>query len=451
MLRASFAAERAGIPSATIVSSQFMRLGKHVSKGLGMEALPMAEYQGVPMTDGIEQLKRKVAATMVDQIVSGLTSQPLQGQGDIEPAPDEIVFGGDLVGVQDYFYDRLWTDGLPIIPPTRATVAHMLRFTTRAASDVVGVLPPDNRQATVWSIAVNGVMAGCRPEYMPLLIATVEAIAAPEFRLRSAGSTPGWEPLVIVNGPIAKQLDFNAGTGAMRSGRRANSTVGRFLKLYMRNVAGLRTPPGEGDKGIIGSNFNVALAEDEDSIAQLGWNTFSTDRGFAIKESVVTVQGVLFTSPPIYSSGDTAELHLQMLLEVFGQACTYRAHVGLINKAYEPLLILGPSVARVLAKDGLSKNDLRHFLFKHATMPAHTMERYALAGGHTRFSLRELARKGDIPMAYYESDDPDRLVPVFVAPEMIGVVVAGDSGRNQSKGYVINHVHGRPVSKRIVS
>jgi len=314
---------------------------------------------------------------------------------------------------------------------------------------VIGVLPPESRQATVWNTAVNGVMAGCQPEYMPVLLAVVEAIADPVFRLRNAGSTPGWEPLVIVNGPIVRQLAFNFGTGAMRAGRRANTSIGRFLKLYMRNIAGLRIPPGEGDKGTIGANFNVALAEDEELVARLGWTSFGIDRGFHSGDSVVTVQGVLYTSPPIYSSGEAARSHLEMLTEIFGQACAYRAHVGAKNRGYEPLLVLGPSVARVIAHDGLSKDDVRRFLFEHAHMSAETMERYALAGGHTNFNLRSLVDNGEIPQEYALSTDPQRRVPVFVSADMIGIVVAGDVGRNQSKGYVINHVHGTPVSRKV--
>jgi hypothetical protein len=102
------------------------------------------------------------------------------------------------------------------------------------------------------SIAVNGVMAGCRPEYMPVLVAVVEAIAKPNFRLEDAGSTPSWEPLIILSGPIIKELDFNHGAGLMKIGRQANGSIGRFLRLYLRNICGYRIAPGDGDKGSIG-------------------------------------------------------------------------------------------------------------------------------------------------------------------------------------------------------
>ena len=124
-------------------------------------------------------------------------------------------------------------------------------------------------QATVWSVAVNGVMAGCRPEYMPILVAVVEAIADPEWRIQDAGATPGWEPLIVLSGPMVKRLGFNTGSGLMRMGSRPAASMGRFLRMYLRNVAGLRVPPGTTDKGSIGSSFNVALAEDEDATRAL--------------------------------------------------------------------------------------------------------------------------------------------------------------------------------------
>src|SRR5919201_3987899 len=165
-----------------------------------------------------------------------------------------------------------------MIPPTLERIGRFLAHTRRGPDEVVGRLLPENRAATVWSIAVNGVMAGGRPEYMPVLVAIVEAIADPIFRVEDAGSTPGWEPLVIVSGPVARRLDLNHGQGVMRVGRQANTSVGRFLRLYLRNVAGLRIPPGAGDKGSIAGSFNVALAEDEDAAAALGWSTCSAPR-----------------------------------------------------------------------------------------------------------------------------------------------------------------------------
>src|SRR5262249_16216911 len=142
-----------------------------------------------------------------------------------EPVPRDIVFKGTYEEVQDFFDERMWADGLPVAPPTIKRVEEFLKFTDRAPEEVLGIVQPDFREATIWNVAVNGVMAGCRPEYMPVLIAVTEAMIDPKFFVEDAGSTPGWEPLIILNGPIIKELDFNYGGGVMRIGRRANTSI----------------------------------------------------------------------------------------------------------------------------------------------------------------------------------------------------------------------------------
>ena len=449
MLRAAAIAEGAGVPSVSIVTTPFMQQAAVVMKGVGMPGLPIAEYPGVPMTDGPDTVRAKVEA-LIEQIVGGLARPAATTPtAAVEPGPRDVAFRGTLDEVQDFFYRNLWTDGLPVMPPTIPRVERFLEFTKRAPGDVIGQLLPENRAATVWSIAVNGVMAGCRPEYMPLLVALVEAIAEPEFRVQDAGSTPGWEPLVIVSGPVARALDLNYGQGVMRVGRQANTSVGRFLRLYLRNVAGLRIPPGAGDKGSIAGTFNVALAEDEAAAAAMGWTTFGQDQGFAREDSVVTVQSVVSASPPIYTAGTRALDHVQVLAEVFGRACAYWSCTGMKYARWQPLLVIGPSIAKVVAADGWTKDDVRTYLHEHVTIPAREAEKYAWHLGSTAFSLRAQVAAGVLPPEYAASGDPDRPVPVFVKPGWIGIVVAGDPGRNQSKGYCNNHIQGGRVSKRV--
>ena len=433
----------------SIVTTPFMQQAAVVSKGVGLPSLPIAEYPGVPMTDGPEAVARKVEA-LLPQIIAGLAgARDVARAAVAEPPPREIVYRGSLEEIQEHFHEHLWSDGLPVIPPTLAHVERFLAHTRRAPDDVIGRLLPENRAATIWSIAVNGVMAGCWPEYMPVLVAIVEAIAEPIFRVEDAGSTPGWEPLVIVSGPIAKRFDLNHGQGVMRVGRQSNTTLGRFLRLYLRNVAGLRIPPGAGDKGSIAGSFNVALAEDEAAAAALGWPTFGADQGFTREDSVVTVQSVVSISPPIYSAGTRALEHARILAEVFGGACGYWSSIGMKYARWEPLLVLGPSIARVIAEDGWSKDDLRRYLHEHVTITARQAETYALQVGATSYTLEAHVKAGVLPAAYALSTDPERTVPVFVQPEKIGILVAGDPGRNQSKGYVNNHIQGGRVSKRI--
>jgi len=444
--------ERAGYPTVSIVSSGFLKQAEVVARGLGLPDLPIAHYPGVPMTDSVEELQRKVEHELIPQIIRGITAQEVvtfTQTAAPDPAPRDVVFRGTLDEVGEHFYSNQWSDGLPIIPPTLERIERFLRYTDRAADEVIGICPPDNREATVWNIAVTGVIAGCRPEYMPLLIAVVEAVTDPEYRMQDAGSTPGWESLIVVNGPIVKDLDFNCGASVMRVGRQANTSVGRFLRLVLRNMSGFRFAPGAGDKGSIGQSFLVALAEDEDAVRQIGWQPFSADRGFKAGDNIVTVQSVVGISPPVYTGSEKATEHARILAEVIGGSCTYWSPVGIAYGKWHPLLLLGPSIAKVFAQEGWSKDDLRKYLYDNVTMRASDAERYAYYVGLTDFSLADKVKQGIVPAVYHESDDPERLIPVFQKPEWIGIVVAGDPGRNQSKGYCSNHVQGPPVSKAV--
>lgn len=420
-----------------------------VSKGLGIP-FALAEYPGAPMVDSDEELKCKVEEVLLPAIIRGLTgcvdsSAVLVSS---EPTPGEIVFRGTLDAIEDHFHHQGWSDGLPIIPPTRARVDAFLGFTDRDPEDVIRVLPQEGREASILSIAVNGVMAGCRPEYMPILIALVEAMAAVDFRIESAGSTPAWEALVTISGPLIRELDFNYGQGAMKVGRQANSSIGRFARMYMRNICGYRIPPGTGDKGSIGYTFNVALAEDEDWVREIGWPTFAEDNGFTGGESVVTVQSVVTFSPPTYSSGDTAEKHVQQFADVFLRAFSYGAHSGVKRGYWHPVIVIGPSIAKVIAREW-SKDQVREFLWEKMTMPASLMRHFCAQTAGQNLDFAKLVEEGTLPPHYAASEDPDRLIPIIVNPRHIGIVVAGDPGRNQSRGYMSNNAQGMRTSRRV--
>ena len=449
MLRASAAAEKAGIPTVSIIGSSFMRQAALVSKGLGLP-LPVAEYPGAPMVDSDEDMRQKVEKHLLPAILQGLTQRHLTPAipSSAEPEPGSVVFSGSLHDIEEHFHKNLWSDGLPIIPPTSEAVDEFLRFTDRARDEVIGVLPQEGREASILSVAINGVMAGCRPEYMPVLLAVVEAIADPQFRLEDAGSTPGWEPLIIISGPIIKTLDLNYGPGVMRIGRQANSSIGRFLRLYMRNLSGYRILPGDGDKGSIGYTFNVALAENEDWARDIGWTSFGEDMGFHSDDSAVTVQSVVCVSPPTYSSGTTAEGHAQQFVDAIYRAFSYWAYSGLKRGFWHSVIVIGPSIAKVIAKHW-TKAQLREFLVKNATMPASQMKHFATKTGGMELDFEVLVKEGLLQKDYVSTSDPDRLVRMIVKPEDIGIVVAGDPGRNQSRGYMANHSQGTRTSKKI--
>jgi hypothetical protein len=437
-----------GIPTASIIGSGFVKQAEVITRGLGVP-LAMGIYQGAPMVDSEAELRRKVEQQLAPELLRGLTGEaPRDAGAEPEPAPGEVVLKGTFDEVQEHFHQRLWTDGLPVVPPTRERVEAFFRFTDRDPDEVLSVVPQDGREATIRSIAVNAVMAGCRPEYMPVLLAAIEAMCDPQYRIEDSGSTPGWEPVVIVSGPIVKTLDFNHGQGMMRVGRQANSSIGRFVRLFLRNICGFRIPPGAGDKGSIGQTFLVAMAEDEDSAREIGWPTFAEDRGFKAGENVVSVRSVVAITSPIYSASDRAVEHVRQWAELIGGSFTYWAHTGFKTGLWSPLIVAGPSIAKVIAAEW-SKDQVRQYLYENIKVTAERATHYARMTTTPTFNFEGLVKDGILPTQYAASSDPQRLVNVIIKPEMVEILVAGDPGRNQSRAYMSNHLQGPTTSRRV--
>ena len=339
----------------------------------------------------------------------------------------DIVFSGNLRQVNDYFRGKVWSDGLPIVPPTVDDVEEMLAFTERAPEEVIGLLPPTRLPATVWKVAVNGVMAGCRPEYLPVLLAITEAVADTRFSIENVGSTVGLTPLIILNGPIIKELGFNSGQGVLRPQAQANITVSRFLRLLMVNVAGYRL--GESDMATFGRNYYPVLAEAED---ESPWAPLSVDRGFAAGSNLVTVQSADSTTHSFLTEGP-AESHLRVIArelarELGGNLLVAMEHFG---GFISPLLGLTPLVAGILAKAGYSKLDAKRWLYERALVPARQFDEQ-LARVEQGYNLHEAVNRGTLDARFALSDDPERMVPVMHRAEELQIVVCGAPNRNRS-------------------
>ncbi len=187
----------------------------------------------------------------------------------------------------DAMHDRGWSDGMPLVPPTEARVLRMLEGTTRPADDLVAVVPPDLVECTVEKVAVNAVMAGCRPEYLPVVIAALEAACTDEFNMHGLlATTMPVGPVLIVNGPIRERIAMNSGINVLGPGNRANSTIGRALQLVIRNVGGGR--PGGVDRATHGSpaKYGLCFPEDEEGSP---WDSLAESRGFVDGQSTVTL------------------------------------------------------------------------------------------------------------------------------------------------------------------
>jgi hypothetical protein len=430
-----------------------MRQARATAKAVGLDHVWIAEYPGVIPVDSDETFQGKLRDHVVSSLFEGFAQlavgvEPVAGQAHAEPRPREAVFTGTYDEVQDHFEQQAWSDGLPVTPPTVERVEAFLAYTDRDPDEVIGVMLPAMRAVTVWSVAVNGVMAGCKPEYFPVLLAIAEVVADPDWRLEDAGCTPGWEPLVLVSGPVAAAIGMNNGAGMMRVGNRANTSIGRFTRMIMRNLAGFLTPPGDTDKAAIGRTFNVAMAENDELTTSIGWQPSRVDAGFSFEDSVVSVQSCVGISGPAYSGGDPVE-QLQVLTRYAADTLGPWSFTNIFYGASSTLVLMSPSVARSLAEAGYDKAAITRYLAEHTRVEAGVLEAEARMARGEKFSFTDLAARGLVPPAYAESDDPARLVQVMPDPSSIRIVLGGDPGRNQNRIYWNNHEQGLAIHRRV--
>ena len=450
MLRVSAVCEAVGVPASSLVSEGFLRQAAATSVGLGLPNMPVALVPGHPDALSKEELRRNTLEVTTEKVIDNLLRGGTLDTLAAEPGERDSVFSGGFEEVNDYFCDNEWSDGLPIVPPTRERVERFLNFTDRKADEVLGVMLPDNRAATVWSIAVNGVMAGCRPEYMPILVALIEAMADPHYGVEHSGNTPGSETLIILNGPIIKRLDFNYTQGVLRDGFRPNTSVGRFWRLYLRNVAGFLLH--KTDKGTYGNTFRVVCAENEDALARINWEPNSVEMGFAAGDNTVTISRFSGGNVIASISGSTPEEILANVAYSLVRQMTWQLTFTL-GSAYgtlRPLVLLTPILAETIAKAGWSKRDVKQYLFDHARMPAGELERNLRDWMNKPiWNLAEEAKADRIPKVFHESDDPNRLVPPVFKPEDYMIAVTGDPLRTNAYVFAHNGRLGYPVGKKI--
>ncbi|MEL0018967.1 MAG: UGSC family (seleno)protein [Rickettsiales bacterium] len=451
-MRASAAAEIAGVPSSSLVCEGFVGQAGTTSSGLGMPNLPLAKVPGHVDVQTDSELRDNVLSVTVDDVIRNLTEQPPAAHMMQEPDPREILFEGTFEEVNRLFLENGWSDGLPIVPPTMEKVREFLAFTDRDPEEVLGRLLPDNRTATIFNVAVNGVMAGCRPEYMPILVALAEAMADPRYGVEHSGNTPGAETLIVLNGPLIKELNFNYEQGALRDGFQPNTSVGRFWRLYLRNVAGFLLH--QNDKGTFGNTWRVVLAENEDALRDMGWTTLGEDAGAPTGANAITISRYTGGNVIVSVFGNSAEQVLPYLADSLVQHTGWELcfTVGLATGTYQPLLVLSPVIAQVLAKSGMSKRDVQQWLFDNARMTAAKFEQYI--GGYTNLvpggrTLSDMARLGQAPAAFGGSDDPERLVPVVCEPEDILIAVSGDPLRTNCYLFIHNGMLGYTTPKGI--
>ena len=268
---------------------------------------------------------------------------------------------GDAEDPLEACYERGWSDGMPVVPPTRARVLRMLQGTTRKPDEVIGMVPPDLVPCTVEKVAINAVLAGCKPEYMPVVLAAVEAALIDEFGMHGLLCTTMFAgPVVIVNGPITRRIGINSGVNALGQGTRANATIGRALQLVIRNVGGGR--PGEIDRSTLGTpgKYSFCFAEAEDS----DWEPLSVQRGYSREASTVT----LFAGEGVQGIVDQKSRNPESLAKSFALSLRAVDHYKLAM-AGDALLVVSPDHCRVFLEAGWSKARLHDELSALLQLP----------------------------------------------------------------------------------
>jgi len=446
-VRPAVEAEKIGIPSVVITTTGFTAIARAVAQAEGMTGLRIGEYPGAVGVHPEDLVEKNVENVLFERIVNGLTG-PVAAAAAATPAvgrrAGEIVFEGSFEEVNDYFSSRQWSDELPIVPPTREKIEEFLRHTDCAPDETIAILPQANFAAVPWNIAANAVMAGCRPESMPLLIAAVEAIADNHYNLNNIGTTWGVLPFLLVNGPAVKKLGIESGGQLISRG--ANPALGRALGLIIRNIAGYGL--GRNYMGTFGYPMNFTLAENED---ECPWEPYHVEHGFKKEDSTVTACGTVTWGwpPAIYGTADktAAQTALEFLsVELTKKPCLARlAERGPNGFRNMITILLAPPVAKSLAGAGYSKQMIRAYLYEHARVPFRELE-FLLRYGHSEaFTIRDAVARGIYPEEYLVGQD--EAVRVLPNPEVINIVVCGDPNRNRVMvlwgGYV------NPVTKKI--
>lgn len=420
--------ESQGIPAVAICTDEFAPLGKEEAQFLGMAGLPIVTVPH-PVTRLTKERVEELAEAALEEIIHVFSSPPDQlakeyrrkglAPGKVFKAKSLFVAPGAQKGklkvtdslevINNLFYLRGWTDGLPIVPPTEERVTRMLQFTDHHPEELIALIPPRWGKATVKKIAINAVMAGCLPSYLPVILTAVEAISDEKFNLFGVQATTNpVAPLMVLNGPIAKELEVNSGYNAFGQGWRSNATLGRALRLILTNIGG--GTPGVADRATLGQpgKYSYCIAENEE---QSPWDPLHVEKGFAKENSTVTVVGAAGPHNIISPGSKKAD----EVLETIARAMTAAGNNNLFMGP-EAFLVLGPEHAALMAQAGISKAEIRKFIYEKARVPS---GKFSEGNMETILKWR--------PQAVIQ-EGGKTLVLVLEKPEDLCIVVAGGAG-----------------------
>jgi hypothetical protein len=413
-----------------------------LGKQEGVPDIRVAEYSGTFSIESESLMREKLEKSTFNEIVEGLTKPVSSLRGSLAATNREDgVFTGTFEEINESFRNQQLTDGLPVIPPTAGKVEEFLKYTDRLAHEEIAILQPGNLRATPSIIAANGVMAGCRPEHMPILIAAVEAIADQNYNLDQLGTTGGVNPYLLINGPIVKQLGIQFDIGLVSRG--PNPAIGRALGLLIRNIAKFR--PAEQYMGTFGYIMPFVLAEDEENSP---WEPFHVEHGFKSNTSTVTAAATQNWGFQAFPSGTDPEGHLQAIC----QDIVKRINLWgpLMHKDSQMMTVLmTPPVAQLIARGGYSKQDVEKYFFENTRVSISHLDlalKHGYCCGETETIRGLIEKEMGIPEEWGDLG-PDDTVPVLAFPGVINIAVCGDRTRN--KTMALHAAYVKPVTKEI--
>ncbi len=437
------AAEHIGIPSVIICAPGFTTQARYTALNNGVPVMRVAEYPGAFALDSEETLVRNTRDVLWPQIVKGLTQQISaeeteaalkSSRGDLR----DDVFFGTLEEVNRYFADMQWTDGLPVVPPTFERVSEMMRFTDYRWDETVAVLPIAHRNTTAWHVAVNGVMAGCKPELMPVLIALTKAMGGPDFR-RTLASTHAWVPFCWLNGPVARQLGIDCGQGEINES--ANMAIGRFMNLALMNLCGYYVKQDR--MGTFGYPVSWCMAEDEAACKRIGWQPYHVRAGYQEDDNTVTAASTLLWGNNMAPSTTDPQRIAQLMAWDISERCQFALGSG--RQYTSRTILMTEPVAATLAKAYPTPAALEDYLIEASRRPLkerafanyyanpggakdggeHNLRQYT---GHLRNT--EGAAMTATPEWYATSDAAIETIPTM-RQGMTQFLITGDAARNK--------------------
>ncbi len=387
--------EGKGKPAVPFVYKYFSNDARSAASSKGMPNLRITPENIVSECTVTAEIEAGVGA-VIDEMVANLT-RPLSAEEKAPKAKEaenaaRIVFKGNLEEVNRFFYRRGWTDGLPVIPPTEEAVAEMLTGTDLPRDHVVATLVPRRGKATVEKIAINAVMAGALPTYLPLLIAGVKCLLNNRVADMMAASTGSWAPFWVINGPVRKELNINCSFGALNPGDMANITIGRALGLITKNIRGIRK--GVEDMGVLGNPGKFAMVAgeaEEDS----PFEPLHVEHGLNQEDSAITL-----TFPQCYDQivpygTDDKGLLNSMIYNL----TPYR--MGITG------YILTPTNAASLAKKGWTKKSIKDWVIENAKMPFDRDAQFYTGMFQTIEKKAGLKATDPVPMIIRSARTPD--------------------------------------------